>query len=256
MIVIRPEQIEVFRKVALIGFEDEMVAHSQDFAPKLSTVLGAQQLRSAVRAAMARADGYGFTNRGPMRLFVELILLFGSAFDTDPQYPWAAQILGDGAPQMRRADLLYARVLNYQERVCGADLTNTRTALWNLSFFAQQPFALTAQAFVPEMLREMTAIYPQKAAYLGDEALSALIREGCAVARELRFPTLRGYSLVIALMFAFGHGCTDDPLYPWIARTLNDGRIAEPGARAERLERKSLTWLKHVLAAPAPGASA
>lgn len=25
-------------------------------------------------------------------------------------------------------------------------------------------------------------------------------------------------------MFSFGHGCTDDPLYPWISRTLRDER--------------------------------
>ena len=49
------------------------------------------------------------------------------------------------------------------------------------------------------------------------------------------------------LMFAFGHGCCDDPLYPWIARTLNDERITDPPARAKRLETKALTWLDHVL---------
>jgi hypothetical protein len=254
MILIRREQMEVFRKVALARFEDEMVAHGQTFAPKLSKVLGEAQLRLAVRAAMARADGYGFTNRGPIRMLVELMFLFGSAFDSDPQYPWAREILGDPAPQMQRADRLYARVMDYQAQVSGADLANTLAALWSLSFFAQQPLTLTAQSFVPDMLREMTGIFPHKAAYLGEEALTALIREGCAVARAASFPTLRGYALVVALMFAFGHGCTDDPLYPWIARTLGDARIADPTARAERLERKALTWLEHVLAAAREGA--
>ena len=48
-------------------------------------------------------------------------------------------------------------------------------------------------------------------------------------------------------MYAFGHGCVDDPLYPWIGNTLSDEKIAEPSVRAERLERKALTWLNHVL---------
>jgi hypothetical protein len=53
---------------------------------------------------------------------------------------------------------------------------------------------------------------------------------------------------MIVLILAFGHGCVTDPLYPWIARTLNDEAIADPAACAKRLENKALTWLDHVLA--------
>ena len=59
---------------------------------------------------------------------------------------------------------------------------------------------------------------------------------------------------MVALMFAFGHGCANDPLYPWIANTLRDERIADSAARADRLERKALTWLNHVLANTSGGA--
>jgi hypothetical protein len=54
--------------------------------------------------------------------------------------------------------------------------------------------------------------------------------------------------MVVALMFAFGHGCTRDPLYPWISHTLADEKIVSPAARAERLEKKARTWLDHVIA--------
>ena len=36
--------------------------------------------------------------------------------------------------------------------------------------------------------------------------------------------------------------------YPCIAATLRDPLIANPQARARRLERKALTWLDHVIA--------
>ena len=231
-----------------------MVAHSQDFSPELSKVIGEEQLRLAVRGAMTRAEGYGFTNRGSIRLFIEMMFLFGSAFDTDPQYPWAASILHDSSDQMQRAERLYEKVLDYQEKVSGSNAVNTREALCSLSFLPQQPLTFTANDFVSGMLREMTHIFPQKAAYLGDEALQSLIHESCAVAQRARFPTARSYTLIIALMYAFGHGCTDDPLYPWIANTLRDEKIADPAARADRLERKALTWLNHVLANTVDGA--
>lgn len=248
MLVIRKEQMKVFQVGALRRFEDEMVLHAQEFAPELGKVLGDQQVRLVVRAATVRADGYGFTNRGSLRLFIELVFLFGSAFDTDPQYPWASAILRDSFDQMQKAERLYQKILDYQEKVSGSCAANTRAALWNLSLLPQQPLIFSTDNFVPGMLHEMEQIFPQKAAYLGEAALGALIRESYVAARIARFPTSRGYTMMLALMYAFGHGCVDDPLYPWITNTLKDEMIVDPGARADRLERKALTWLKHVLA--------
>ena len=92
MLQIRKEQMLVFEQDALRRFEDEMVVHSTDFSP-LCEVIGEGQLRVALRRAMARAGGYGFTYRGPIRLFIELMFLCGSAFDTDPQYPCGGEDL-------------------------------------------------------------------------------------------------------------------------------------------------------------------
>ena len=248
MLILRKDQMEAFQQAAIASFENEMLAHSQAFSPKLSQVIGEQPLRLAVRSGIERAGGYGFTNRGPIRLFIELMFLFGSGFDSDPQYPWAASILHDTSPQMRRADRLYGKVLDYQEKVSGPNGVNTRTALSNLAFLAKQPLSYSANEFVPAMHRELADIFPQKAAYLGEAALQALIRESCMVAQAAHFPTSRGFTLMLVLMFAFGHGCADDLLYPWIANTLKDERITDSSARATRLEKKALTWLDHVLA--------
>ena len=99
------------------------------------------------------------------------------------------------------------------------------------------------------MLFELNRVFPQKVAYTGEEGIQALVREGRDQARKYGFSTSRSEILLVVLMFAFGHGCTDDPLYPWIARTLKNEQITDPAARAKRLEKKALTWLDHVLAA-------
>ena len=245
--------MKVLEQAARRRFEDEMVVHSKEFSPRLCEVIGEEQLRVALRGAMARAANYGFTYRGPIRLFIEMIFLFGSAFDTDPQYPWAAKILRTTDGQMQRAEQIYAKVLDYLEKVSGPEDVNTRRALGSLRDLAQRPVTFSTNDFVPGMLREIQCGFPQKADYIGDRALTALIREGCAEARKYCFP-LRGEALVVTLMFAFGLGCTDDPLYPWISNTFKDERIMNPTARTERLERKAVTWLEHVLASPMEGA--
>lgn len=93
MLIIRKEQMKAFENDALRRFEDEMVVHSKEFTPRLCKVIGDEQLRVALRQTMERADTYGFTNRGPIRLYIELMFLYGNDFDTDPQYPSLGKVL-------------------------------------------------------------------------------------------------------------------------------------------------------------------
>ena len=250
MLVMRPEQMDIFRKAALGLFEDHVVRHLAEFSPPLFQAVGEGQLRKASRLGIERAAKYGFTNRGPVRLYLELMLLFGSHFDTDPQYPWVAEVLADpdSGHQMERAESLYQKSMEYREQVAGPKDAYTLNALRNIAVLAKQPLTLPIDDFAAAMQREISLIYPEKAAYIGGQAISALIRKGMDGARMQRFSTPRGMALVILLMFAMGHGCGSDPLYPWIAQTLRDPAITDPDARAKRLETKALTWLDHVLA--------
>ena len=254
MLNIRTAQMKVFEDAAWLRFEDEMMAHSKKFSPRLCEVIGDEQLRIAVCQVMERAGIYGFTFRGPIRLCIELMFLYGSGFDTDSQYPAIGEVLNASGDQMLRAEKIYEDVLDYQEKVSGPNNINVRQALEALSIFARMPVTLSTNNFVEGMLGEMNHIFPQKVAYVGEERLIELIHEGQAKARIYGFPTVRGEAMMVALMFAFGHGCTEDPLYPWISRTLQDERIKDSAARANRLEKKAVTWLDHVLARPREGA--
>ena len=248
--IIRNEQVEALQSAVRYRFENEMVSHLAQFSPPLFKVLGEHQMREVIRLGMARAAKYGFEKVGPVRLYLEMMLLFGSDFDTDPQYMWSAEILSkrDVGSEMDRAGYLYQRTLHYRQNVGGPEDEYTLRALGNLRTWAQQASLPIEKSFVSDMLREINRIYPQKAAYVGEDALEALINEGRQEASKYGFTTPRENSLIVVLVLAFGHGCTHDPLYPWIARTLTDEAIINPVTRAKRLETKALTWLDHVLA--------
>lgn len=151
---------------------------------------------------------------------------------------------------MSRAEELRNRILEYQNKVSGPDAVNTYEALKELAVLAQSPLPFSESNYLGGILQEMHRIFPQKAKFVGEQNLGLLLRSGSSSAQKLGFPTPRGDLLMVSLMFAFGHGCSNDPLYPWIARTLNDEKITSPTARADRLEKKALTWLSHVLAKP------
>ena len=253
MLTVRSVQMKEFEDAALRRFEDEMVIHSQGFTPRLCEVLGEKQLRVALRQAMSRAQTYGFTNRGPMRLYIELMFLCGSDFDTDPQYPAIGEVLNASGDQMERAEQICDGVIDYQEKVSGPEGVNVRKALKALSVFAKKPDTVFSNDFDAEMLQEMTRAFPQKVDYTSKDRLMMLIEEGRAEAQKYDLLAGRAESMIVILMFAFGHGCTNDPLYPWIGRTLKDERIKDQTARAQRLEKKAVTWLDHVLARPMKG---
>lgn len=248
--IIRSEQMNAFSRAMLRAFEDEMVEHLAGFSPPLFKLVGAEQLRKAVRSGVARAGRYGIDCRGPLRLYLELMLLFGSSFDTDPQYPWATEILKDEdcASQMERAERIYEKTLDYLENVAGPDDAYAHKALGHISALAGQPASISWDNFVPLMLEEMARAHPQKKDYVGEDGLSLLIDKGIAASRRYGLSTARATTLFILLTFAFGHGCHEDPLHPWIAEALADNHVTDPEARGERWEVRALASLSHVRA--------
>jgi hypothetical protein len=97
----------------------------------------------ALRSAIARAEEYGFNYRGPVRLFIEMTFLRGSAFDTDPQYVGAGEIMRASGDQMQRARELHDGCLDYLVAVSGPEAVNERKALNDLLIFARKPAGLS-----------------------------------------------------------------------------------------------------------------
>jgi len=250
MLRISKTQFEAFQTEAVSTFEAETLERCAKLSPLHSAVLGKDGLLRAIRAAVQRAASHGFTFAGPVRLFIDLSLLFGSGFDVDVQYPWAQESLGsrDPSTQIGRSRTLYGRSLEALGQVNGPDNRYTYAALRRLQTLVSAPPPLRAEDFSTIVLTEMERIHPQKFAYVGEPALRSLIAAGEAEAASHGLSELPDVLLVILLMFAFGQGCTNDPLYPWIARTLGDDRISTPALRAGKLEEKALLWIRAVLA--------
>lgn len=244
---IRADQMQAFERQAWEQFEQEMLEHSKEFSPRLTAILGDDQVLLALRSAMGRAWSYGFTNRGPIRLYIELMFLCGSHFDTDPQYSSMGKVLRGASDQMIKAENLHEGHNVYLNEVSGVDAVNVRNALRQLLAFASGPLSFSETDLCGGLHREMKRIFPQRYDYVGKSGISELIEEAKQIASDYCFVGERPVTLMTALMFTFGHGCANDPLYPWIAGTLRDTRIVNPSARARRLENKATTWLRHVL---------
>jgi hypothetical protein len=254
MLVIRKDQYDALRQARLASFEDEMVSHLSEFSPALFRAVGEPQMRLAIRSCTRRAAEQGFTFRGPVRLYLELMVMFGSDFDADPQYPWAGEILKETGPQMLRAESLFEKAMDFRRTVAGPDDEHMFRALGRVSELGRQPVALPAEReeHVVAVAGLVKDLYPQKAEYLGEQKLLAFVDLGYQKAVALGSRSGLTLALPTVLMLAFGAGCFDDLLYPWIGNTLrvvNPGPdvVVDPEERMNALSRKAMIWLDHVL---------
>ncbi|MFI8223325.1 hypothetical protein [Pseudomonas sp. NPDC085632] len=243
MLILRTEQMDAFSQRMLTSFENEMLANSQQYYPELCENVGEHQLRLFVRSAMERAGNFGLSARGPVRLFIEMSLLCGSSFDTDPQYPWAGAILRNGKPQMERADALYWAIVDYQKHLPPPDGTRLGASLKQAQMQMLTSFGTDLEQGTSCLSTAIRHVWPEKVAYVGTSNLNVLIRAMLNTARTRSIVDADAHLLLLTLMLVCGHGCFDDPLYPWLSKALC------PAA----LQDAALTWFDDVLSAQLAG---
>ena len=247
--IIRKQQLQSLEEVRSPAFDDFMVNHLRDFTPLHWQSLGEAGIRNLITAGIQHAKAHGLTHRGPVRFYIESIVLLGIDFDTDPQYPEPRRILQD--PQLRdqtqRADRLHGWIIDLLEMVGGPDRQYAQQALCRARAIPFQPLTRFDPKFEGEILRRMAEMHPEKVAYLGDEAVLGLIPRAVEEANRFSVATDAGICLFLGLMYAVGHGVARDPKYPWVLRTLTNPAISDADRRVERLYSKTMTYLDHVL---------
>src|SRR4051812_14835589 len=93
MLIIKNKQIRVFEAVSFPSFETKMLNHIEDHFTPMATLLGKDGLRKLIYHGYERAKKYGFATGYEVCLFTDIMILLGTGFDTDPQFPWARDIL-------------------------------------------------------------------------------------------------------------------------------------------------------------------
>jgi hypothetical protein len=229
---------------------ERLCSHVADFAPRHAEVIGRQQVRETVQLGLQRAALVGFDLEGPVLLYLDLMLLFGSGFASDPQLAFTRPWLDDpdAATQMQRAEGLHAACLAYLQQAAGEGHAYTLAALVRLA-----PWSLAALPFGPQqwpdaMIDLMAHLYPQKAQVLGRPGLAGLAALAAGRSTELGLGSFEGAVLTAVLMFALGHEFARDPLYPWVRTVLADDRAPGVDDRVRRLEGHARAYLRRVLA--------
>lgn len=95
MLIIRNEQLEVFRQYALVQFINNMAQYLRVTYSQQTSSLSEAELQSEIRAGIKHAAKYNVRFQYDVQQFLSQRMEFGADFDTKPETAWMAEILND-----------------------------------------------------------------------------------------------------------------------------------------------------------------
>lgn len=243
--ILTGRQFDSFRADSLRKFEDEMIAHVQRYFLNHYKALGEPALRKAIRYGYARARRYGMSSIRNVCMYLNNMILLGSNFDLDPQYPWTAELLAEKArtPEARM-DEMSDRTLKFIGEIGGPNNLYIFRTLLNLVNNSEAIYQQVQVESPHELVDVFRTLYPQKAAAVGNDNLRQMISKGIRDAGKYditNWPALGVYAL---FMFTMGSGFDEDPQFPWAVEILKDAALNDETVKTERLYRSAVKQLK------------
>ncbi|MGA2328140.1 MAG: hypothetical protein ABSH05_17820 [Bryobacteraceae bacterium] len=245
--IIRPQQMEAFQGAAQASFEAEALEHIRKDYPQAVKGVEETRLKQLISKGAERARGHGFKARGPVRMFLDFLVILGHEFDRDPMLFWVGDILKDreGLDEMVQAARLHLHVTTYLDLVYGRGGEHVGKGLEHIVKALPQELTAVGRSLESSAIPWLQKLHPRKCAYAGATALTNLVQQAQQASARCSLPTPEGPPLLLGLMFAFGSGVLTDPLFPWVAASLEGG--GEPKARLERLTARTQTYLRQAL---------
>jgi hypothetical protein len=201
------------------------------YDPPLAASAGREGLEAAARLGLKAAQRCGWTEGPQVRLYLQLVTSFGSYFDTDRQYAWLHPFL-DGAsdlPAAERSRLLYWHATRYIDSTYGESRLHAIAAVERGARLNLEVLADVGREFSARALALLARLHPQRNEFVQSDAGRWLTEKSSSEARRLGLAGPAAAPLLMCLMFGFGHGVADDPLYPWVRRA-----VAAPDLDGER----------------------
>lgn len=113
MLTIRREQWDLFAKADVERFEDWVHDHVRKFFPAQYRTAGESRIRELIRNGRERAAAHGFMRKRDVCQYIDLMVVLGRDFDSDPALPWAASILQKPRDPVAKMQNLYKLAMDH-----------------------------------------------------------------------------------------------------------------------------------------------
>lgn len=239
MLSIRSDQFVALQASAYECFKDSLIPRFQENYPWHAGYLGRSGMKRVIDNACANAEKWGFDSKRDLSLYVDLSVMLGAGFDTDPQLSWVSTTIKEGYPADATAptpavmSVLWTQAMMYLTHILGKSRVfpqaqyQSDSSLWKRG----------DQRYVHDdttLLGYLQRLWPEKASLVGDDALYTLIVRAKDLAQHLQLPSDSGRNRLAVYAFLFGHRVHQDPFYPWTAEALAINGVS-PQLRLDQL---------------------
>lgn len=243
MLVIRNEQMAMFRKQPWLKFETELAAYLKRYFPFEAANA---DLDRWISTGLERATFYGFGTQRECALYLGLMAILGAGFVEDPLIPWAAKtLLAAREPSLDRIMRVFEKSIEYLDATGGPKCSWLVRA--KLRVRNQDMGVLDGQvhprARVTRISEALAWLYPQKAAAVGDKAVGEVVKFAIKRTKARGAVSIRAALIDAVHMFFLGSAYLEDPCYPWAAATLADPTLGPIEKRFSRMHDLSLAYL-------------
>lgn len=246
-------QLEKLKPSTLENYLSELVSYYNEKLPHLQKTLGNEGLRDILRQSVDKARESGFTERGPIRFYIDMLIALGWGVETDPQYPWVEENLHKtrSLSQIERSIELHHQLGNYLNIISGDKSEHIFPVAQRLECLNIDTIEINRKSYINDVDGLLHTIFPQKYSYMAKDDRFLLIQEGTKRAyNSYGFESAHHSALIVVMMFLLGHQFDIDPFYQWAninkTKAYGGGTLAtdKNDFIAKKLEKRAKIWLK------------
>lgn len=223
------QQYQSFEELGLHRYINELIDYYQTYFAKMLDKLLTPPLLSSFRQFLKTqinvAKTKGLDNRGATRTWIDLTILLGIHFETDPQYYFLTEMLESDDLPLQKAEQLYQSLVRYYETTLADLHLNTSLSLLSLQMLPVLHSAKDRHAF-------LSTYFPTKMAHFDhEEDCENWLHENERKAEQIfMVPTPKQILLVTLLSLFLGKNFDENLIYYWIDMQLLSSQTTEQHA--------------------------
>ncbi|MBD8451540.1 hypothetical protein [Serratia rubidaea] len=203
-------QVLSLKELSFSRYISELYEHCRIIFPNLIPLFDKETLNKHFENIIMSAKKFGYTQRGTVRFYVDMTIMFGSGFEYDPLYYWLKNNIEHELPQLEKSMAIYLLVEQYGSSAHGMGcvyLKESQANFKNLDVNGLPSRLIDGDGSLHKLLNDL---YPQRYSFVGANAVDELIMLSDVHSElyNLNDEVCKTYFIVI--MFLFGVGFDKD----------------------------------------------
>lgn len=182
--------------------------------PSLVRLLAKDEFRLFIEQGIILANKSGYTQRGPVRLYLDMLIIFGVDFEQDSLFQWL-KIEREDVSQIEKSISLYTFLNKYFDDVYGENSVFFKDSLEKFLTLNVKDLYISIGGDNKALHEFLQNIYQQRYDFYGPDFINNLIASSEQYCKRYGLIEDSYKSYLILIMFLFGRSLDQDLLRRW-----------------------------------------